>query len=60
MLGPRQAGPGGSRDLGLLGSGEAGRGWPELTKPVSLCLVPRALKAPEVTKEKRERLARGD
>lgn len=56
-------GRGAHRDLGLLVSGEASRGlllWAELTQPVSVCLVPRALKAPEVTKEKLERLARGD
>ena len=43
--------------LGLLGSGEASkRPQPD---PTCVCLIPRVLKVPEVTKEKLERLARG-
>lgn len=49
---------GSSRCPGILDSWLR-QGQPGLTQPECACLVPRALKAPEVTKERLERLARG-
>jgi hypothetical protein len=43
-----------------LGLGTEGSAGPNLTQSTSVCVVPRALKAPEVTKENLESLARGD